>query len=70
MKYYDPEYGRVVDEQEVRRQYEWFRKNCEWYKKSFEKFAEENFILASECDTDALQDKFNENIAMTFGEWM
>lgn len=42
-KYYDPEYGTVVDEAEVKRQYEFFVKNYEWFDKTLEAFTEDNF---------------------------
>lgn len=43
-KYYDPEYERIVTEDVVRRQYEWFS-NQKWFNKTFEQFAQENFTL-------------------------
>ena len=40
--YYDPEYDRIVDENEVKRQYEWFSKQA-WFSKSLEDFTKDNF---------------------------
>lgn len=46
-KFYDPEYDRIVDETEVRKQYEWFAQQT-WFNKSFEEFAEDNFTEIKE----------------------
>jgi hypothetical protein len=46
-KYHDPEYDRIVDETEVRKQYEWFAQQT-WFNKSFEEFAEDNFTEIKE----------------------
>ena len=41
-KYYDPEYDRIVDEKEVRRQFDYFAGRG-WCNESFEAFAADNF---------------------------
>ena len=46
-KFYDPEYDRMVDENTVRHQYEWFAQQT-WFHKTFEQFAEENFTEIKE----------------------
>lgn len=46
-KYYDPEYDRIIDETEVRKQFEWFAKQV-WFHETFEQFAEENFTEIKE----------------------
>lgn len=40
--YYDPEYDRMVDENEIKRQYEWFSKQA-WFDKTYEQFKTDNF---------------------------
>jgi len=52
--YYDPEYDRIIDEKEVRRQYDWFQKNQDGFCKTFEQFASENFTSEDECDITQL----------------
>lgn len=42
-KYYDPEYDRIVTEEVVKKQYEWF-KNQSWFKKDYETFKRDNFL--------------------------
>ena len=42
-KYYDPEYGRIVDESEISKQYEWFSQQ-KWFHKTYEQFLSENFM--------------------------
>lgn len=44
-KYYDPEYDRIVTENEVMRQYKWFEQNMPWLHETFEQFADKNFTL-------------------------
>lgn len=46
-KYFDPEYDRIVDENEIKRQYEWF-KNQKWFTKTYEQFRAENFTEVEE----------------------
>ncbi len=41
-KYYDSEYDRVVNEDIILKQYEWFVKQ-EWFNKSYEEFRKDNF---------------------------
>lgn len=41
-KYYDPEYDRMVDESEIRRQYDWFSQQA-WFDKTYEQFKADNF---------------------------
>ena len=41
--FYDPEYDRIVSEDVIRRQYEWFSTQP-WFNKSYEEFAADNFI--------------------------
>lgn len=59
--YYDPEYSRIVDESEVRRQYDFFSKES-WFDKSFEQFAEENFVEENKCDLNILCSAINDRI--------
>lgn len=42
-KYYDPEYDRVVTEDVIRKQFEWFDKQP-WFNKNYEDFKRDNFI--------------------------
>lgn len=43
MKYYDPEYDRIVDESVPKKQYEWFKAQP-WFKKTYEEFLTGNFL--------------------------
>ena len=44
-KYYDPEYDRIVDEDVIKKQYEWFSTQA-WFTKTYEQFRDENFTEA------------------------
>lgn len=46
-RYYDFEYDRIVDENTIRNQFEWFVKQ-NWFNKSYEEFKSENFKLIVE----------------------
>jgi hypothetical protein len=46
-KYYDPEYDREVNEDVIKKQYEWF-KNQSWFTKDYETFKNDNFTLIKE----------------------
>lgn len=67
MRYYDPEYDRIVDEKEVKRQFDFFASQGWGFKKTYEQFANDNFralkayLVYSELghflyDTDDLSD--------------
>ena len=43
MKYYDPEYDRIVDETVPKKQYEWFSKQS-WFHQTYEQFLSNNFL--------------------------
>ena len=43
-KYYDPEYDRMVNEDYIRNQYDWFSKQP-WFNKDYETFKRDNFIV-------------------------
>lgn len=49
-RYYDPEYDRIVDEDVIKNQYEWFSKQ-KWFKDTYEQFRDSNFRLLSD-DSD------------------
>lgn len=42
MKYYDPEYDQMVEEDYIRGQFSWFKKQ-KWFHKTYEQFKEDNF---------------------------
>ena len=42
-RYYDPEYHRIVDEQVIKNQFNWFSKQS-WFHKNYETFKKENFL--------------------------
>lgn len=42
-KYYDPEYDRIVTQDEVRRQFDYFNSQP-WFSKTYEQFRDENFL--------------------------
>lgn len=54
-KYYDPEYDRVVSEDVVRKQFEWFDKQP-WFDKDYEDFKRHNFIPLKEYEVRFLFD--------------
>lgn len=56
-KYYDPEYDRVVDENVIKNQYEWFSKQ-KWFDKTYEQFKDDNFRLLTDSDEED-EDKDN-----------
>lgn len=45
--YYDPEYDRIVTEDVIKKQYEWFSKQ-KWFTKDYETFKKDNFIEIKE----------------------
>lgn len=58
-KYYDPEYDRIVTEDTIQDQYNWFSKQ-EWFTKSYEEFRNDNFIVQEDDNMeqlDCLHDK-------------
>ena len=50
-RYYDPEYDRIVDENVIKNQYEWFSKQ-KWFKDTYEQFRDSNFRLLSDSDEE------------------
>ena len=53
MKYYDGEYERYVDEEEIKRQYKYFQNFFgSWWKKSYEQFRDENFFIMRYSDEE------------------
>ena len=45
--YYDYEYDRIVNENVIKSQFNWFKKQ-NWFNKSYEQFKNENFELIVE----------------------
>ena len=67
MRYYDPEYERIVDDKEVKRQFDFFAGQNQGFNKTFDQFVNDNFrslkayLVYSEMghfvyDTDDLSD--------------
>lgn len=51
-KYYDPEYDRIVDEQVIIDQYNWFKNEWPWFPKDYETFKHDNFMeVCTDYDT-------------------
>ncbi|MBU5332072.1 hypothetical protein KQI61_07660 [Anaerocolumna aminovalerica] len=58
VRYYDYEYSRIVDEQEVKRQYNYFSSQS-WFNKTYEEFANDNFREIKELtETDREDEDF------------
>ena len=52
-RYYDPEYDRIVDEDVIKNQYEWFSKQ-KWFKDTYEQFRDSDFRLLSDDSDEEL----------------
>lgn len=59
MKYYDPEYDRIVDESVPKKQYEWFAAQS-WFHKTYEEFLKDNFLNEDMSEITG-GNKFTEN---------
>ncbi|MCR5837158.1 MAG: hypothetical protein K6G88_11680 [Lachnospiraceae bacterium] len=51
MKYYDPEYDRIVEEDVIKKQYDIFKQQP-WFTKTYEQFKNDNFIKLKEGETE------------------
>ena len=52
-RYYDPEHDRIIDENEVRKQYTWFAQQA-WFRKTFKQFAEDNFVECKDMTSEEI----------------